>query len=64
MIHVYDFKRMPTHIFPFSDSVIFDNSSAFLRNKKVFYNIIVANPARDLTISDVPEDEAGASTTM
>ncbi|XP_011561304.3 SEC14-like protein 2 [Plutella xylostella] len=49
---------------PATYSVIFDNSSAFLRNKKVFYNIIVANPARDLTISDVPEDEAGASTTM
>ena len=36
----------------FTDSVIFDNKSAFLRNKKVFYDVLISVPTRDLNIGD------------
>ncbi|XP_014371048.2 SEC14-like protein 2 [Papilio machaon] len=41
---------------PATYSVIFDNKSAYLRNKKVFYDVLISVPERDLNMSDEPED--------
>ncbi|XP_028173650.1 SEC14-like protein 2 [Ostrinia furnacalis] len=42
---------------PSTYSVIFDNKNAFLRSKKVFYHVLISVPAKDLNISDMPEDD-------
>ncbi|XP_049867086.1 SEC14-like protein 2 [Pectinophora gossypiella] len=42
---------------PATYSVIFDNKNAFLRNKKVFYDVLITVPTRDLDISAEPEEE-------
>ncbi|XP_026747586.1 SEC14-like protein 2 [Trichoplusia ni] len=39
---------------PATYSIIFDNKSAFLRSKKVYYHVIITVPTRDLNISDEP----------
>lgn len=51
---------------PATYSVIFDNKSAFLRNKKVYYDVLIAVPSRDLDMSNEPEEaeEATASNTV
>lgn len=43
--------------------MIFDNKSAFLRSKKVYYDVLITIPSRDLDISDELEqaEEAIAS---
>ncbi|CAG5051254.1 unnamed protein product [Parnassius apollo] len=41
---------------PATYSVVFDNKSAYLRNKKVFYNVLISIPEKDLNLTDVPED--------
>lgn len=47
---------------PATYSVVFDNKSAFLRNKKVFYDVLIAVPTKDLNISDEPVDDCTPST--
>ncbi|XP_034840328.1 SEC14-like protein 2 [Maniola hyperantus] len=47
---------------PATYSIIFDNKSSFLRNKKVYYDVLISIPERDLNMSDEPEDVAPAST--
>ncbi|XP_022819667.1 SEC14-like protein 2 [Spodoptera litura] len=42
---------------PATYSVIFDNKSAFLRSKKVYYDVLISVPTRDLNISDDLTDE-------
>ncbi|XP_075969908.1 SEC14-like protein 2 [Anticarsia gemmatalis] len=52
---------------PATYSVIFDNKSAFLRSKKVYYDVLIAVPTKDLNISDDPDDNklpAACSTAM
>ncbi|KAJ2952861.1 hypothetical protein O0L34_g7226 [Tuta absoluta] len=44
---------------PATYSVIFDNKSAYLRNKKVFYDILITAPLRDLNI-DLEESASTA----
>lgn len=44
--------------FPPTDSVIFDNKNAFLRNKKVYYNVLISVPTRDLNIIDGPTEDS------
>ncbi|CAH2232350.1 jg19153 [Pararge aegeria aegeria] len=48
---------------PATYTIIFDNKGSFLRNKKVYYDIIMTMPERDLNMSDDPEDlvPSGAS---
>lgn len=41
---------------PATYSVIFDNKNAFLKNKKIFYDILITVPTRDLNINDEPDD--------
>ncbi|XP_053625554.1 SEC14-like protein 2 [Plodia interpunctella] len=41
---------------PATYSVVFDNKNAFLRSKKVYYDVVVTDPSRDLNISDMPEE--------
>ncbi|XP_072943763.1 SEC14-like protein 2 [Epargyreus clarus] len=42
---------------PATYSVIFDNKSAFIRSKKVYYDVLIAVPTRDLNMSDEPEED-------
>ncbi|XP_013146261.1 PREDICTED: SEC14-like protein 2 [Papilio polytes] len=46
---------------PATYSVIFDNKSAYLRNKKVFYDVLISVPEKDLNMSDEPEDAVEAT---
>ncbi|XP_023934938.2 SEC14-like protein 2 [Bicyclus anynana] len=46
---------------PATYSVIFDNKNSFLRSKKVYYDVIISVPERDLNMSDEPEDLEAAS---
>ncbi|RVE43239.1 hypothetical protein evm_012119 [Chilo suppressalis] len=46
---------------PATYSVMFDNSNAFMRSKKVYYDLVIAVPAKDLDTSDIPEDDASSS---
>ena len=41
---------------PATYSVVFDNKNAFLRNKKVYYDLLISVPSRDLNMSDEPDD--------
>lgn len=41
---------------PATYSVVFDNKSSFLRNKKIYYDILITIPSRDLNINDSPEE--------
>ncbi|XP_026757927.2 SEC14-like protein 2 [Galleria mellonella] len=41
---------------PSTYTVIFDNSSSYLRSRKVFYDLLITIPTRDLNISDEPDD--------
>ncbi|XP_038215832.1 SEC14-like protein 2 [Zerene cesonia] len=42
---------------PATYSVVFDNKSSYLRSKKIFYDVLISIPSRDLNMTDVPEDE-------
>nr|XP_026489889.1 SEC14-like protein 2 [Vanessa tameamea] len=46
---------------PATYAVIFDNKSSFLRNKKIFYDVLITVPARDLNIDDSPEELAATA---
>ncbi|XP_026329153.1 SEC14-like protein 2 [Hyposmocoma kahamanoa] len=48
---------------PATYTVIFDNKSSFIRSKKIYYDVLIAVPSRDLEITDEPEDGASGSTT-
>ncbi|VVC88847.1 unnamed protein product [Leptidea sinapis] len=41
---------------PATYSVVFDNKSSFLRSKKIFYDVLISIPSRDLNMTDMPED--------
>ncbi|XP_059057009.1 SEC14-like protein 2 [Achroia grisella] len=41
---------------PSTYTVIFDNSGSYLRSRKVFYDVLITIPTRDLNISDEPDD--------
>ncbi|XP_045532260.1 SEC14-like protein 2 [Pieris brassicae] len=43
---------------PATYSVVFDNKNSFLRSKKIYYNLIISIPERDLDMTDLPEDMA------
>ncbi|CAH0721961.1 unnamed protein product, partial [Brenthis ino] len=43
---------------PATYSIIFDNKSSFLRSKKIYYDVLIAIPSRDLNINDSPDEEA------
>lgn len=42
---------------PATYTVTFDNSNAYFRNKKIYYDLVIANPGKDLNTSDIPEEE-------
>ncbi|CAG9585130.1 unnamed protein product [Danaus chrysippus] len=42
---------------PATYSVIFDNKSSYLRSKKVYYDVLISVPERDLNMTDLPEDQ-------
>ncbi|KAI5641758.1 CRAL/TRIO domain-containing protein [Phthorimaea operculella] len=46
---------------PATYSVIFDNKSAYLRNKKVFYDVMITVPLRDLNISGDLDEAASTA---
>ncbi|XP_047528050.1 SEC14-like protein 2 [Vanessa atalanta] len=46
---------------PATYAVIFDNKSSFLRSKKIFYDVLITVPARDLNINDSPEELAATA---
>ncbi|XP_046964903.1 SEC14-like protein 2 [Vanessa cardui] len=46
---------------PATYAVIFDNKGSFLRNKKIFYDVLITVPARDLNINDSPEELAATA---
>ncbi|KOB74636.1 CRAL/TRIO domain-containing protein, partial [Operophtera brumata] len=48
---------------PATYSVIFDNKSAFLRSKKVFYDVLISVPTRDLSIISVPDENTAPAAT-
>ncbi|XP_077297895.1 SEC14-like protein 2 [Arctopsyche grandis] len=41
---------------PATYTVIFDNSSSFMKNKTVYYNVEITPPLSDLSLSSVPTD--------
>ncbi|CAK1545137.1 unnamed protein product [Leptosia nina] len=48
---------------PATYSVIFDNKSSFIRSKKIFYDVLISIPERDLNMMNLPEDIADLSIT-
>ncbi|OWR52276.1 SEC14 protein 2 [Danaus plexippus plexippus] len=47
---------------PATYSVIFDNKSSYLRSKKIYYDVLISVPERDLNMTDMPEDQIPTET--